>query len=970
MPHISESPVLQISRFYTGLYTFRNPLVVPIRQFGRKLVELYDALIDGQNMEITNTLTLKRRAGYTSYSSTAIGGVPLTFYSFKPSSFPGTVNPVVDTTTGVYSFPSGGTPSVLVTKPTAAQTNFCGIGPYLYMGNPNFSQKWDGPSGAQGVTNWGISIGAIAGSVGPNNPGTGSNVVVTGQAWANPGNITAPDNVYSTITVAASSSTSVGPIYAGSGASSGFPVWSNPGNGRLDDGLFASCNVTAGNNSGNLQMSSFGFSLPSTATISGIKVEVKCKQGAPGTGDIIDGGFKLLKAGVITGTARSAAGSWSTTSTYRTYGGSSDLWGTTWTYNDINNPGFGVNIVANEDGGINPRTAYVDATRITIYYTIPATGGASDYLEGTNYGFALPNTSQVTGIGVQILGFMGVGQSSSYVSVQLLINGAPVGVAKTTALPTSNGPVNLGGAGDLWGLSAVTASQVNGTNFGVAIQGIAVGVNSTFSIDCAPITIFDLGGPTIATAGVGTFSAQTGYQYVFCYGNSVSGHVSSPTPVSLNSGPFSNIDHINVTLTASTDPQVNQIRVFRTTDGGGQPFFEIPTSPYPNTSQTIQDSAPDNLLQIANICPLPHFNDPPPSGLVDPVWYAGRLWGHVGNLLFFSSGGDITMGNPQEAWFPVYQFAMPTTIIRKFPLPNGMIVETTDDMFIVRGIDTASFTVNEFMRDIGMRNWNAGDSDGSNIYIYTTDRQMLLLNANGVQSISSAVSDVIANVDPSAAYVSIFRYTARNSLLFLGDGTTNIYPYNINQQAWCPVQVPTGGAQAIGTIETQPGQWNFLRGKNTANQTIAQRSLTTFSDEGTTYTCSAVFGPVPVADFLQLAQVRDVVLAMANTGILPTISVLPNEIYAGTTASFTNLGQPTSTEPPELSATPSTSFTCQRYTWKGGSKPEIMNFYHLSMAWAASATADELYAWTAGGTQTTGGSALGAPGQLPEIQGR
>lgn len=969
MSHISESPVLQISRFYTGLYTFRNPLVVPIRQFGRKLVELYDALIDGSNMEITNTLTLKRRAGYTSYSSIAISGTPFTFYSFKPSSFPGTVDPIIDTTTGVYYQPPGVTaPTTLIAKGVASQTNFCGIGPYLYMGNPNFSQKWDGPSGSQGVTNWGISIGAIAGSLGPNKPTAAANVPVTGQAWSNPTNIEQPDSVYSSITVALASSTSSGPNFAAAASTSGFPLWANPLNARFDDGAFASIDCPALTVGGSLQLTNYGFNVPSTATITGVLVEAKMNQGTPGTGTVT-GLLRLVKGGSASGSTHNV-GALPTTLGYVASGSSADLWGNTFTYNDINASGFGVHLVVEETGGLNDRTAYVDAIRITVYYTIPATGGSSDYLQGTGYGFSLPVTSKVTGIGVQVLGFMPPGQSSSYVNVNLLVNGAVVGTPKQVFLPSANSPINIGGAGDLWGLTSLTPSQVDASNFGVSIQGIAVGVNSTFNIDCVQVTVFELGGPTVTVTGVGTFSAQSGYQYVYCYGNSVSGHVSSPTPVSISTGPFSNMAQANITLVASTDPQVNQIRVFRTTDGGGQPFFEIPTSPYPNTSQTVTDNAPDNILQIANICPLPSFNDPPPAGLVDPVWYAGRLWGHVGNRLYFASGPDITMGNPQEAWFPVYQFALPTSIIRKFPLPNGMIIETTDDMFIVRGIDTASFTVNEFMRDIGMRNWNAADSDGSNIYIYTTDRQMLLLNANGVQSISSAVSDVIANVDPSAAYVSIFRYTARNSLLFLGDGTTNIYPYNINQQAWCPVQVPTGGAQAIATIETQPGQWSFLRGKSTANQTIAQRSLTTFSDEGTTYTCSAVFGPVPVADFLQLAQVRDVVLAMANTGQLPTLSVLPNEVYTGSTATFSNLGQPTSTEPPELSATPSVSFTCQRYTWKTGPLPEVMNFYHLSMAWGATATADEMYAWTAGGTQTTGGSALGAPGQLPEIQGR
>lgn len=800
--HISESPILQISRFYSGLITFRNPLIVPIKQFGRKVVELYDALISGQNMEITNTLTLKRRAGYLAYNSNVMTGIPLSFYSFKPSSFPGTVNPVIDATDKVVYLPSGSTaPTTLVTKSTSDQTNFSGIGPYLYMGNPKFSQKWDGPSGTQGVTNWGIAIGSVNTASGPNTAGAGSSSGPSSHAWVNPG------NVASAVSFATASTAPPPPIL--------------------------------NNATQFLNATTFGFSIPATNTINGISVTFDVQVSDPPNGNLA---VQMLKAGSAVGGAKTYTASVNTVQTI-TLGGSADLWGTTWTYNDINQTTFGVNFIGN------------DAT--------------------------------------------------------------------------------------------------NACNW---------------SIRNVKITVFGFGGPAVSLVA-GTLSAQNGFQYVFCYGNSVSGHVSSPTPVSANTGAFAGPNGVQVSLTASTDPQVNQIRVFRTTDGGGQPFFELPTSPYPNTTANITDNAPDNTLQIANIAPLPHFNDPPPAGLVDPVWYAGRLWGHVGNLLYFASGPDVTMGNGQESWFPVYVFALPTTIIRKFPTPNGMIISTVDDLYIVRGIDTTSFTVNEFMRDIGMRNWNAADSDGSNIYMYTNDRQMLLLNANGLQSISSSISDVVANVDPSAAYVSILRYTARNTFLFLGDGTTNIYPFNLSQEAWCPVQVPSGGARALGTIEIQPGVWAFLRGKTSTNQTIAQRDINTFSDEGTLYSCSAVFGPIPVADMLTLAQVKNIAVATAANGSTLTLSVLPNEVSATGTVNYQQLSIETS-EPPELSATPSTSFTANRYTWMATPYSEYVNFFFMQMVWPAASTADELLAWAVGGTQTTGGSSLGQPGQLPQLQGR
>ena len=57
--------------------------------------------------------------------------------------------------------------------------------------------------------------------------------------------------------------------------------------------------------------------------------------------------------------------------TYTSYGSPTDLWGVTWTSDQINAKGFGVVIAAqNEAGGLSD-TSYVDSMRINVYYTLP-----------------------------------------------------------------------------------------------------------------------------------------------------------------------------------------------------------------------------------------------------------------------------------------------------------------------------------------------------------------------------------------------------------------------------------------------------------------------------------------------------------------------------------------------------------------------------------------------------------------------
>ena len=54
------------------------------------------------------------------------------------------------------------------------------------------------------------------------------------------------------------------------------------------------------------------------------------------------------------------------------YGGSSDLWGETWTAEDINDPDFGIAISVynyNDGGGGPTITPLIDYVRIIVYYT-------------------------------------------------------------------------------------------------------------------------------------------------------------------------------------------------------------------------------------------------------------------------------------------------------------------------------------------------------------------------------------------------------------------------------------------------------------------------------------------------------------------------------------------------------------------------------------------------------------------------
>jgi hypothetical protein len=90
---------------------------------------------------------------------------------------------------------------------------------------------------------------------------------------------------------------------------------------------------------------------------------------------------QIIKGGSRAGSNK-ATGSLPTDSgneAYQTFGASNDLWGTTWTDTDINASNFGVSLRTNIGGGFT-----------------------SQYLNATNFGFAIPSGATIDGIVAEV----------------------------------------------------------------------------------------------------------------------------------------------------------------------------------------------------------------------------------------------------------------------------------------------------------------------------------------------------------------------------------------------------------------------------------------------------------------------------------------------------------------------------------------------------------------------------------------
>lgn len=179
---------------------------------------------------------------------------------------------------------------------------------------------------------------------------------------------------------------------AGTGAddaSIGTVTWSNPGNITASDNTYAT-NVDAG------------------------YTEIRHYQ------------IRMVKGGTIQGNTVTDGTQLHTVDTEITWGTTSDLWGLTWTADDINATNFGFVWSVQEAGG----------------------GIISHYLKGTNFGFAIPTGATINGIEVTVEQKKDDAADTAYADL-----------FKITVTYTVTGPANLKTVNDL---AKASVKTING----------------------------------------------------------------------------------------------------------------------------------------------------------------------------------------------------------------------------------------------------------------------------------------------------------------------------------------------------------------------------------------------------------------------------------------------------------------------------------------------------------------------------
>ncbi|KKN35391.1 hypothetical protein LCGC14_0784180 [marine sediment metagenome] len=157
-----------------------------------------------------------------------------------------------------------------------------------------------------------------------------------------------------------------------------YPDWFYTTNVFASDNSRAEQELTIDDTFGDpLLATNFGFTIPTGATIDGVKVEIERCEESDEPGESLFYEIYLIKAGSPTGTYKVGTpfNTACASEIYESHGGSSDMWAATLTPAEVNAVTFGMRVaLSNEELPDEGQSiTYIDHIRMTVYYTAAAT---------------------------------------------------------------------------------------------------------------------------------------------------------------------------------------------------------------------------------------------------------------------------------------------------------------------------------------------------------------------------------------------------------------------------------------------------------------------------------------------------------------------------------------------------------------------------------------------------------------------
>ena len=350
---------------------------------------------------------------------------------------------------------------------------------------------------------------------------------------------------------------------------------------------------------------------------------------------------------------------------------------------------------------------------------------------------------------------------------------------------------------------------------------------------------------TLSTSGTG-ISAYSGWYYRYTYCNSTTGHESSASDLSACTGVVSN-KTVAVSVTASGDSQVDQIRIYRTTDGGSTDpteMLEISGSPFTNTTTSHNDTTADTSLSTRS-APGTTTNDPP-TACRKLIAYSGRIFGAANATTYYSGAEELPANGVQEECWPSglegNSQSWPEEVTSQRPMSDGVAVFTRGKIWKIAGNRRDNFVFGGLLDRRGAINHNATTALGNSVAWLDTASQVFL---DG-QEVGFDIRNDIKAIDHSQAYLCM-HISGRFHWLCLLDGANGkLYLYDMDTQQWMPPKVLPAAASAISSGESASGAVSLTVALNKTK--IYKMNASSYNDGGTSYS------PVAAINLVRLGE--------------------------------------------------------------------------------------------------------------------
>lgn len=343
-------------------------------------------------------------------------------------------------------------------------------------------------------------------------------------------------------------------------------------------------------------------------------------------------------------------------------------------------------------------------------------------------------------------------------------------------------------------------------------------------------------GPGITLVG-GTANIFTSWCYCYTYSNDevTLFHESSPSPISACSGVFA-AKSVQLSVVASTDPQVTLIHVYRTTDGGAQDpslMQEISGSPFPNATGTLAaDSTPDASLSI-RVGP-PFARNDPPTPSKGFVTYGGRIWGFNNNVTYYSAFEETADPVPEECWpsgLDGNSYPWAYEVTAHAALLDGIAVYQPSRISKVEGDSLDTFRRYTLLERRGTRQRAAVASLGGSVAWFDTAGQVWV---SDIGEIGLPIRPDTAPMNQTQVQIAVHISGIYHWVVLLDGATGRLFVYDLDKNQWLPPWSVGTTASGLVSGETALGVVQLLLARNTTK--ALQLVSGSYVDDGSAYT--------------------------------------------------------------------------------------------------------------------------------------